>query len=294
MNSNKGMNAPDGNHPAAYLSRKRLNHRGPLSIDVTSVWYFITICAKDHAPWSMCDDRVGRDDPIAPHDQGAAFAVGRDEKRPHSIAVACDSVAVGRDDPIAPTNPYNAIMSTGCHFQNIGKWNLALLLVMPDHLHLIANIPPGAMGSSRPTGLERVIRDFKRSVSRLFGIRFQRDFFDTRLRDDAHFAEKYNYILGNPVRKGLCATQEEWPYSIAFSREGVPVGRDDPIAPWSMRDDRVGRDDPIAPYGQGVTFAVGRDDPIAPDELKKVLPSKAQLAKCVADAERQIGKGRTK
>jgi hypothetical protein len=65
----------------------------------------------------------------------------------------------------------------------------------------------------------------------LFGIRFQRDFFDTRLRDDAHFAEKYNYILGNPVRKGLCATQAEWPYSIAFSREGVAVGRDDPIAP---------------------------------------------------------------
>jgi hypothetical protein len=29
---------------------------------------------------------------------------------------------------------------------------------MPDHLHLIANIVSGAMGSSRPTGLERVIR----------------------------------------------------------------------------------------------------------------------------------------
>ena len=246
MNSDKRMNALDGNHPV-YPSRKRLNHRGPLSIDVASAWYFITICAKDHAPWSMRDDRVGRDDPIAPHDQRVAFAVGR-------------------DDLIAPTNPYNAIMSTACHFQNIGKWNLALLLVMPDHLHLIANIPSGAMGSSRPTGLERVIRDFKRSVSRLFGIRFQRDFFDTRLRDDAHFAEKYNYILANPVRKGLCATQEEWPYSIAFSREGVPLGRDD----------------------QCVTFAVGRDDPIAPDELKKVLPTKTQLAKCVVDAERQI------
>ena len=171
-------------------------------------------------------------------------------------------------------------------------------------------IPSGAMGSSRSTGLERVIRDFKRSVSRLFGIRFQRDFFDTRLRDDAHFAEKYNYILANPVRKGLCATQEEWPYSIAFSREGVPLGRDDQ-RPYSIavtregvplgRDDQrpysiavtrdsipVGRDDPIAPQDQGVTFAVGRDDPIAPDELKKVLPSKAQLAKVVADAERHI------
>ena len=65
MNSNKGMNAFDGNHPA-YQSRKRLNHRGPLSIDVASAWYFITICAKDHATWSMRYDPVGRDDPIAP------------------------------------------------------------------------------------------------------------------------------------------------------------------------------------------------------------------------------------
>lgn len=65
MNSTNGMNASDGNHPA-YPSRKRLNHRGPLSVDVASAWYFITICAKDHAPWSMRDDRVGHDDPIAP------------------------------------------------------------------------------------------------------------------------------------------------------------------------------------------------------------------------------------
>jgi hypothetical protein len=35
-------------------------------------------------------------------------------------------------------------------------------------------------------------------------------------------------------------------------------------------------------------LAVGRDDPIAPDEFKKVLPTKAQLAKCVADAKKQI------
>ena len=32
--------------------RKCLNHRGPLSIDVSSAWYFITICADGHAPWA--------------------------------------------------------------------------------------------------------------------------------------------------------------------------------------------------------------------------------------------------
>ena len=36
-------------------------------------------------------------------------------------------------------------------------------------------------------------------------------------------------------------------------------------------------------------FEVGRDDPIAPDEFKKVLPTKAQLVKCVAAAELMFG-----
>jgi hypothetical protein len=71
--------------------------------------------------------------------------------------------------------------------------------------------------------MQYVIADLKRWLSTKYDIRFQRDFFDTRLRDDAHFAEKCEYVLGNPVRKGLCVTPEEWPHSIAFSR-GSTVG----------------------------------------------------------------------
>lgn len=44
----------------------------------------------------------------------------------------------------------------------------------------------------------------------------------------------------------------------------------------------VGRDDPIAPATLGLPMG------ITDYEVKKVLPTKAQLAKCVADAERQI------
>ncbi|MBP5225760.1 MAG: hypothetical protein J6336_00070, partial [Kiritimatiellae bacterium] len=101
-----------------------------------------------------------------------------------------------------------------------GIWGLALFLVMPDHLHFIVQIPSGGRGA---TALPRVIANFKHLLSARYGIRFQRDFFDTRLRDDAHFAEKCEYVLGNPVRKGLCVTPEEWPHSIAFSR-GSTVG----------------------------------------------------------------------
>ena len=101
-----------------------------------------------------------------------------------------------------------------------------MFLVMPDHLHFIVNIggrgvtalPGNESGGRGATALPKVIANFKHLLSARYGLRFQRDFFDTRLRDDAHFAEEYDYILGNPVRKGLCATPEEWPHSIAFSR----------------------------------------------------------------------------
>ena len=74
-------------------------------------------------------------------------------------------------------------------------------------------------GGRGATALPGVIANFKHLLSARYGLKFQRDFFDTRLRDDAHYAEKFQYILGNPVRKGLCAAGGEWPYSIAFNRE---------------------------------------------------------------------------
>ncbi len=160
-------------------ARKRLNHRRPLSIDVSSAWYFITICADGHAPW-----------------------VGSRVPRDRDFATIAD-----------------AILSAARWYHEHGKWRLALFLVMPDHLHFIAQFSATCGHAGRVTlPMVSIIQQFKSYLIRTFGLRFQRDFFDTRLRDDAHFAEEYDYILGNPVRKGLCATPEEWPYSLAFSR----------------------------------------------------------------------------
>ena len=169
--------------------RKRLNHRGPLSIDVPSAWYFVTVCADGHAPWVA---NIGR--AVAP--------------RPPTTTTSLDTIA-----PL--------ILREARENHVRGLWHLALFLVMPDHLHFIVNI-----GGRGATALPRVIANFKHLLAARYGLRFQRDFFDTRLRDDAHFAEKHDYILGNPVRKGLCAAPADWPYSIAFTRDGteIPVG----------------------------------------------------------------------
>ena len=54
--------SPDDGHAGRVTlpARKRLNHRGPLSIDVSSAWYFITICADGHAPWIADEVKIGR------------------------------------------------------------------------------------------------------------------------------------------------------------------------------------------------------------------------------------------
>jgi len=41
---------------------------------------------------------------------------------------------------------------------------------------------------------------------------WQEGFFDHVLRSDESYAEKWNYVRQNPVRAGLVARAEEWPY----------------------------------------------------------------------------------
>ena len=185
-----------------YPVRKQLNHRGPLSINITDAIYFITIAA---------------------------------EERGSSVLTDCAE----------------AILSAARYYQTTGKWFLHLFLIMPDHLHMLVHVPatgvdihgeseprsngdslgggcgvPGGHalpagdgvpgGHALPRGLARTIGDFKRFLTNKHGIRFQVNFFDTRIRDDAHFAEKWNYICRNPVARGRVALPKDWPYSIAF------------------------------------------------------------------------------
>ena len=94
-------------------ARKSLDHRGPLSLDISGAWYFITICADGHAPWVV--------------DDGMAVC-------PHTAAL--DVVA-------------NMILNAARYYHENGKWRLALMLVMPDHIHLIAHFPSGRFPRNR-------------------------------------------------------------------------------------------------------------------------------------------------
>jgi len=81
---------------------------------------------------------------------------------------------------------------------------------MPDHLHMLIGVPGDAQ-------LSNLIRNFKRITTRIANISWQRNFFDHRLRHDESLDEKAAYIRANPVRAGLIAEGEEWPYAIDAS-----------------------------------------------------------------------------
>ena len=66
---------------------------------------------------------------------------------------------------------------------------------MPDHLHLL-------IGIDGNTPLSDIVRDFKRIMARTTSIKWQRNYFDHRVRKDESLAEKVDYILNNPVRAG--------------------------------------------------------------------------------------------
>lgn len=60
--------------------------------------------------------------------------------------------------------------------------------------------------------MSRVIGEWKHYVGKEAGIKWQTNYFDHRIRDDRGLAEKYAYVLRNPVVRGLCRQEVDWPW----------------------------------------------------------------------------------
>lgn len=89
--------------------------------------------------------------------------------------------------------------------QRMHRWHVHLMLLMPDHLHALLSFP-------LPEDMRKVVAGFKEIVAKRFSVEWQRDFFDHRLRSGESFDEKAQYIRMNPVRSGLVANLEAWPW----------------------------------------------------------------------------------
>ncbi len=83
---------------------------------------------------------------------------------------------------------------------------------MPDHVHLVVE------AGRHDSDLVRFVNRFKQVTAFAYrqftGVRLWQDgYYDRVLRSDDATDSAVRYVLGNPVRAGLAATIDEWPYS---------------------------------------------------------------------------------
>jgi len=107
--------------------------------------------------------------------------------------------------------------------QRMHRWQVHLMLLMPDHLHALLSFP-------LQEDMRKVVAGFKEVVAKRISIEWQRDFFDHRLRSDESFDENAHYIRMNPVRRRLVAKPEEWPW-IWQPANGLDTSRGGPSGP---------------------------------------------------------------
>jgi REP element-mobilizing transposase RayT len=95
-------------------------------------------------------------------------------------------------------------------------WAVGQFVVMPDHLHFFC------ASDQQPTSasLSEFIRGLKqwtsKTILRATGLSaplWQKQFFDHVLRSEESYESKWRYVYENPVRAGLVAAAEDWPYA---------------------------------------------------------------------------------
>ena len=85
-------------------------------------------------------------------------------------------------------------------------------VIMPDHLHLPVHF------STPTTDLSGWMKSLKNHLSKILreqGVlapHWQKGFFDHLLRDSESYSEKWLYVAHNPIRNGLVAECQEWPW----------------------------------------------------------------------------------
>jgi len=84
---------------------------------------------------------------------------------------------------------------------------------MPDPAHFFAR--PATEAKPRSAWRKAWKSITSRQITRTLGVRppiWQADTFDHILRSAESYAEKWSYVCANPVRAGLVAKPEDWPW----------------------------------------------------------------------------------
>jgi putative transposase len=91
-------------------------------------------------------------------------------------------------------------------------WHGWAYCLMGNHFHFVLQIPEGGMSKGmQDLNTGYAIRTNKRHGRT--GHLVRNRFYSKPVKDDSHLLELCRYVVLNPVRAGLCASPEDWPWS---------------------------------------------------------------------------------
>ena len=116
---------------------------------------------------------------------------------------------------ILPDPARDLVLASGFHDDGT-RYDLNALIVMPDHVHIILTplintmeqrvwLLPEILDAIKGASAHRINRQLGRS-----GSVWLEESFDHVLRSSEHLRDKVQYLLENPVRKGLVGQWEEY------------------------------------------------------------------------------------
>lgn len=110
------------------------------------------------------------------------------------------------------------LVADALHHRHPAVYWLDAFCVMPNHVHAV--LAPAEDEDGRPLSLPAILHSLKRytaaEANRLLGQQgafWQHESYDHVIRDPDEWGRVIGYVLHNPVKAGLVADWEEWPWS---------------------------------------------------------------------------------
>lgn len=124
------------------------------------------------------------------------------------IVVYVTACTAKRRKILASASAYSAIVGA---WSGASAWLVGRYVIMPDHIHFFC-----APNDFDSPSLERWMRFWKseatRNTGKPSGTVWQRHHWDRQLRSGESYTDKWEYVRSNPVRHGLIANADDWPY----------------------------------------------------------------------------------
>ena len=131
-------------------------------------------------------------------------------KQPLLFITTCTT---GRRPLLATSTIHEVLKSIWAKSAAADGWYVGHYVLMPDHVHLFAmpTLEAKSLAAWMKTWKSVSARQIA-AASRVVPPVWQGDYFDHFVRSASAYAQKWDYVQQNPVRKGYCHRPEDWPY----------------------------------------------------------------------------------